>query len=218
MTTLDVSMSQLDTAIAPYPDVKKLDVSTSFPHTMRIRVIEQIPVATVTVAGRQIEVADDGTLLHADSGAGSLPTIPLSVAPGGPRLTGWALGAVAVLAAAPYQLLPHISQVDERPRPRADRRGAGRAEHLLRLGLAARLEVDGRDGRARRPQLDRSRVHRRVRPGPPRGRGDRGAGHRSGVVGVRKLDHRRAGGWRPIRLDTPSHSDNDARTWRLTLN
>ncbi len=82
---------------------------------MRIRVIEQIPVATVTVAGRQIEVAGDGTLLHADSGAGSLPTIPLSVAPGGPRLTGWALGAVAVLAAAPYQLLPHISQVANDP-------------------------------------------------------------------------------------------------------
>jgi cell division protein FtsQ len=115
MTTLDVSIGQLDTAIAPYPDVKKLDVSTSFPHTMRIRVIEQIPVAVVTVAGRQIEVAGDGTLLHADSAAGSLPTIPLAVAPGGARLTGWALGAVAVLAAAPYQLLPHISQVANQP-------------------------------------------------------------------------------------------------------
>ena len=111
MTTLEVSMSQLNTAIAPYPDVKRLDVSTSFPHAMRIQVIEQIPVAVVAVAGREIEVASDGTLLHADAGAGSLPTIPLGVSPGGTRLTGWALSAVAVLAAAPYQLLPHISQV-----------------------------------------------------------------------------------------------------------
>jgi cell division protein FtsQ len=111
MTTLDVSMSQLDTAVAPYPDVKHLDVGTSFPHGMRIRVVEQIPVADVTVAGRQIEVAGDGTLLHADASAGSLPTIPLGVAPGGTRLTGWALGAVALLAAAPYELLPHISEV-----------------------------------------------------------------------------------------------------------
>jgi cell division protein FtsQ len=115
MTTLDVSMSQLDTAIAPYPDVKHLDVSASFPHSMRIRVIEQIPVAVVTVAGREIEVASDGTLLHADAGATSLPTIPLGVAPGGQRLTGWALDAVAVLAATPYQLLPHISQVTNDP-------------------------------------------------------------------------------------------------------
>jgi cell division protein FtsQ len=115
MTTLNVSMSQLDTAIAPYPDVKRLNVSTSFPHGMRIQVVEQIPVAVVSVAGRQIEVAGNGTLLHADSGSGSLPTIPLGVAPGGTHLTGWALGAVALLAAAPYQLLPHISEVVNAP-------------------------------------------------------------------------------------------------------
>jgi cell division protein FtsQ len=115
MTTLDVSMSQLDTAIAPYPDVKRLDVSTSFPHGMRIQVVEQIPVAVVSVGGRQIEVAGDGTLLHAVGSSLSLPTIPLGVAPGGTHLTGWALGAVALLAASPYQLLPHISEVVNDP-------------------------------------------------------------------------------------------------------
>jgi cell division protein FtsQ len=115
MTTLDVSMSQLDTAIAPYPDVKHVNVSTSFPHGMRIQVVEQIPVAVVSVGGREIEVAGDGTLLHAAGNSGALPTIPLGVAPGGTHLTGWALGAVAVLAAAPYQLLPHISQVASDP-------------------------------------------------------------------------------------------------------
>jgi cell division protein FtsQ len=115
MTTLEVSTSQLYTAVAPYPDVKHLDVSTSFPHAMRIRVIEQIPVAVVMAGGRQTEVASDGTLLHADSALGSLPTIPLGVAPGGARLTGWARTAVSLLAVAPYQLIPHIQQVVENP-------------------------------------------------------------------------------------------------------
>lgn len=115
MTTLKVSTSQLYTAVAPYPDVKHLDVSTSFPHAMRIRVIEQTPVAVITAGGRQIEVASDGTLLHADSAVASLPTIPLGVAPGGTRLTGWARTAVSLLAAAPYQLLPHIQQVTNDP-------------------------------------------------------------------------------------------------------
>lgn len=111
MTTLDVSMSQLNTAVAPYPDVKRVEVSTQFPHGIRIRVIEQIPVAVVQVAGHTIAVAGDGTLLHDVSGATALPTIPLGVVPGGTHLTGWARSAVAVLAAAPYQLLPHIGQL-----------------------------------------------------------------------------------------------------------
>lgn len=112
MTTLDVRMSQLRTAVAPYPVVKDLRVSTQFPHGMRIRVIEQVPVGAVVVAGRTIAVAGDGTLLHDVVASASLPTIPLRVPPGGPRLSEPdALRAVEVLAAAPYQLLPRISQV-----------------------------------------------------------------------------------------------------------
>jgi cell division protein FtsQ len=111
MTTLDVSMSELRTAVAPYPDVKNLAVSTQFPHGIRIRVIEQIPVAAVVVAGQTIAVAGDGTLLHDSVGASKLPRIPLPVPPGGTRLTGAALGAVSVLAAAPYQLLGQVAEV-----------------------------------------------------------------------------------------------------------
>jgi cell division protein FtsQ len=110
MTTLDISMSQLRTAVAPYPVVKDLRVSTQFPHGISIRVIEQIPVAEITVGGRTIEVAGDGTLVH-DGGPSSLPQIPLRVPPGGTRLTGSAMGAVAVLAAAPYEMLARVSQV-----------------------------------------------------------------------------------------------------------
>jgi cell division protein FtsQ len=112
MTTLDVHMDQLRGAVAPYPVVKDVRVSTQFPHGMRIRVIEQQPVAVVVVGGRQIAVAGDGTLLHDAVAPGLLPQIPLRVAPGGRRLTDPdALHAVALLDAAPYQWLGRLSQV-----------------------------------------------------------------------------------------------------------
>jgi cell division protein FtsQ len=116
MTTLDVHMNQLRTAVAPYPVVKDLKVSTQFPHGMRIRVVEQIPVGAVTVGGRSIAVAGDGTLLHDVAASASLPAIPLRVVPGGTRVSDpQARAALAVLAAAPYQLLSRISQVSTDP-------------------------------------------------------------------------------------------------------
>lgn len=112
MTTLDVNMGQLRTAVQPYPDVRSLSVSTHFPHTIVIRVSEQVPVALVTVSGRTIPVAGDGTLLSTRAApSGSLPAIALRVPPGGTHLTEpGARAALAVLAAAPYALLPHIQQ------------------------------------------------------------------------------------------------------------
>lgn len=112
MTTLDVRMDQLRTAVAPYPVVRDLRVSTQFPHGMRIRVIEQIPVGAVLAGGRTFAVAGDGTLLHDVPATVSLPAIPLKVPPGGDRLTDPdALHAVALLAAAPYAMLGRVSQV-----------------------------------------------------------------------------------------------------------
>jgi cell division protein FtsQ len=111
MTTLDVRMSALRSVVAPYPVVKNLQVTTEFPHGMRIRVIEQIPVATMRIDGRVVAVAQDGTLLH-DAPQASLPVIPLAIAPGGTRLTDpGALRALTALAAAPYQMLSHLSEV-----------------------------------------------------------------------------------------------------------
>jgi cell division protein FtsQ len=112
MTTLDVKTASLDMAVAPYAVVKNLQVSTQFPHGMRIRVIEQIPVAAVVVGDRSVAVAADGTLLHDVTVSASLATIPLKVPPVGSRLTEPdALTAVAVLGAAPYALLARVSQV-----------------------------------------------------------------------------------------------------------
>jgi cell division protein FtsQ len=108
MTTLDVQMSHLRTAVSPYPAVKGLRVSTQFPHGMRIRVIENVPVAVVQVDGRGIPVAGDGTLLRDVTTDVQLPAINLAVAPGGPALTGMARAEARMLAAAPYQLLPKV--------------------------------------------------------------------------------------------------------------
>jgi cell division protein FtsQ len=113
MTTLDVDMGQLHMAVAPYADVKSLRVSTEFPHVMRIRVIEQLPVAVILDGGQRIAVAGDGTLLHDAVPPSSLPLIPLRVPPGGPRLTGYLLSEVRLLGAAPYQLLAKIGGVSD---------------------------------------------------------------------------------------------------------
>jgi cell division protein FtsQ len=114
MTTLDVNMAALRTAVAPYSEIKAIHVTTQFPHGMRIDVVENYPLAMVSAGGQEVAVAPDGTLLHDVSGSGALPTIPVGVPPGGNRLTAHgALDALAVLAAAPYQFIPRISQANE---------------------------------------------------------------------------------------------------------
>jgi cell division protein FtsQ len=111
MTTLDVKMHQLNTAVGPYPLVKKLQVSTQFPHGMRIRVIEQTPVAVVDFGGHTIAVAGDGTLLRGARTTSRLPTVALRSPPGGSQLTSDdGLSLVTLLAAAPHRLLSYVSQ------------------------------------------------------------------------------------------------------------
>jgi cell division protein FtsQ len=111
MTTLDVRESQLRMAVAPYPIVKDLHVSTQFPHGMRIDVVEQLPLGAL-VAGRQaIAVSGDGTLLR-DVPAGSLPAIPVASLPGGSTVTGSGVqSALALLAATPSRFESRISEV-----------------------------------------------------------------------------------------------------------
>ena len=47
MSTLDVNVGALRAAVAPFRVVRDLSVSTSFPHGLRIRVVEQLPVAVL---------------------------------------------------------------------------------------------------------------------------------------------------------------------------
>jgi cell division protein FtsQ len=111
MSTLDVRQNELRVAVAPYPIVKHLRVSTQFPHGMRIDVVEQLPLGALVAGGQAVAASGDGTLLR-DSPTASLPTIPVPALPGGSQVTnGGALEALALLAAAPSRLLSRISQV-----------------------------------------------------------------------------------------------------------
>jgi cell division protein FtsQ len=113
MTTLDVRLGQLRTTVEPYPVVKDLRVSTQFPHGLRIRVIEQLPVGALFAGGHAVAVTGDGTLLH-DVAAGSLPEIPVRLLPGGSQVTDRStLDALALLSVTPARLLSRIAQVTD---------------------------------------------------------------------------------------------------------
>jgi cell division protein FtsQ len=135
MTTLNVKMAALRTAVAPFPVVKQLHVTTDFPHRMRIDVVEQVPVAIISAAGQQVAVAADGTLLRGASIPASLPAIPLAVSPGGSHVTGSTLRVVRLLAAAPYQLLTKVSQAGDD--------GAQGLEAQMRNGPKVYFGTDG---------------------------------------------------------------------------
>jgi cell division protein FtsQ len=112
MSTLDVQLGRLRRAVAPYPVVKDIRVTTQFPHGMQIEVIEHAAVGAIDAGGQKVAVAPDGTLMRDVAVSPSLPTIPVSLTPSGTRVTsGPAAAAVKLLAAAPAELLPKISQV-----------------------------------------------------------------------------------------------------------
>ena len=53
MTTLDVQTGRLYAAVSAYPVVRSLEVTTQFPHGMRIHVVERLPVAMVIVSKKE---------------------------------------------------------------------------------------------------------------------------------------------------------------------
>lgn len=104
MSTLNVNMGALRAAVAPFPEVRGVKASASFPHTLRIRVIEQPPVAALLVGGVRTAVAADGAVLGSSLLSSSLPVVPGAI--GDPLGRGRvhsaaALAALAVMGAAP---------------------------------------------------------------------------------------------------------------------
>jgi len=108
MTTLDVRSGVLLSAVAPYRVVREVQAKPNFPHGIKIRVVEQLPVAVLTVPGGKTAVAADGVLLGPALVSGSLPLLggELSHSAVG-RLTGQGvrggslLATLTVLGAAP---------------------------------------------------------------------------------------------------------------------
>lgn len=110
MTTLDMNMARLESAVSQYTYVRRLTVTSTGAHGVVIHVAERVPVATLEVSGRAQVVDADGRLLPGSTTHGLLPTVPLASAPAGATVTAaGARAAIAVLAAAPYALLSHIA-------------------------------------------------------------------------------------------------------------
>jgi cell division protein FtsQ len=118
MTTMDIDSRRLEKAVSRYPVVRSLRVSVHLPHTARIAVFEQVPVAVLdgtTVSAR-------GTLLR-DVAASSqtVPTITPVRATGATgathsdTVTGTARADVYLLAAAPYPVLAKLASAGWQP-------------------------------------------------------------------------------------------------------
>lgn len=110
MTTLHVRGDQLKSVVAPYPVVKDLRVSSDFPHGLKITVVENTPVAAISVNGAMTPVAAGGKLLRGAEQR-TLPIVPLRVSPGGDHVVDvTAKHALAALAAAPTVLRERVER------------------------------------------------------------------------------------------------------------
>ena len=111
MTMLHVRAGALHDAVARFPIVKALRVHTSFPHGIRIEVVENAPVAALMATGSPVAVTADGALLR-DRPTAGLPLVPAHSVPAGPRVTdAQAAGAIALAAAAPAGVRGLIARV-----------------------------------------------------------------------------------------------------------
>jgi cell division protein FtsQ len=106
MSTLDVRAGALRAAVAPFRVVREVQVTVGFPHSLRIRVIEQLPVATLVVGAARTAVAADGVVLGPALLSASLPVLQGAAqpAPGQRVRAGSELAALTVLGAAPAPL------------------------------------------------------------------------------------------------------------------
>ena len=118
MSTLDMHSGALRSAVASYRVVREVHAYPSFPHGVRIRVVEQLPVAALTIAGVRTAVAADGVILGPALLSSSLPTLSAgsgaSAASGviGKPVDGSSLlAALAVLGAAPAGMATDVARV-----------------------------------------------------------------------------------------------------------
>lgn len=112
MSTLHASPAALRAAVASYPEVAGVSVTTGFPHTLSIHVRERRAVATLVGPGERTAIAADGTVLGPALVSGSLPTVAAKTAPApGTHLREAAAANAAVaLGAAPRRLLRYVER------------------------------------------------------------------------------------------------------------
>ena len=103
MSTLDVHLGALRAAVAPFRVVRDVQASPALPHGLHIRVIEQLPVAALTVGSVRTAVAADGAVLGPALLSSSLPTVTAGSEPstGEHVYDANLMAALTVLGAAP---------------------------------------------------------------------------------------------------------------------
>ena len=187
MTTLDVHMDQLRSAVAPYPVVKDLRVSTQFPHGMT----DPRDRAAAGRGGRRRRPSDRGrrrrhAAARRRSRQRSLPLIPLRVAARRPAADRSATRSALSRCsrAAPYPVARRVSQVITVASHGLVAQVRGGPSIYFGDARAPGREVGGRGRGARRPRLSRRPVHRRHRSGAAGRRGRIGGVERLELVGV----------------------------------
>lgn len=78
MSTLAVNTAALRRAVAQYPIVRSVGAHASFPHGLRIELVEQPPVAALVVGGARTAVAADGVVLGPGYLSSSLPLVDVA--------------------------------------------------------------------------------------------------------------------------------------------
>jgi cell division protein FtsQ len=113
MSTLDVSVRGLRAAAAPFVVVREVHATASFPHTLSIRVTEQLPVAALGAGGTRSAVAADGVVLGPALLSSGLPTLAAGSIPSAGGRVGdpGLLAALTVLGAAPEPFAKVVARV-----------------------------------------------------------------------------------------------------------
>lgn len=117
MTTLHVRPEVLKSAVAPYAIVKSVSAQADFPHALRVRVVQHVPVATVVTPQGSVPVAADGTVLKGATVTEGVPVLKLKLPPAGDRITDKrTLSTIDLLARAPAPLRAKVSRAFLGPR------------------------------------------------------------------------------------------------------
>jgi cell division protein FtsQ len=109
MSTLEMQQNALNAAVSSFPVVKAVVAQPSFPHTLKIHVIEEQPVAVLAVGGERLLLAPDGSVLRGVVTGHPLALIRSRGAVPQDTLTDRVpLSALHVAAAAPAELADRI--------------------------------------------------------------------------------------------------------------
>jgi cell division protein FtsQ len=113
MSTLDVKLGALRTAVASFAIVREVQAAASFPHSLTIHVTEQPPVAALIAGASKTALAADGAVLGPALLSSALPTLAGSSTPAaGARVRdSGLLAALTVLGAAPEPFVKVVARV-----------------------------------------------------------------------------------------------------------